>query len=133
MKFQIIAAAIGLSLLATPGCKQLKCGTGTVEKDGMCVIPKPKDCGKVALTKEEKARWTIVKTELPLPFICNITLQAKFAQRKRDSLRIEQYDKDGTMLVQYEVTPGEIAAGKSTKIEVVLKKGVVKTKLGFGD
>ena len=142
MKFQLIAVAVALSLLATPGCKQLECGTGTVEKDGECVIPKPKDCGKVTLTGGTEKRLSIVKTEVrprvdkrPL---CVVTLKATVPHAERvafvpgvgrasNILEHLQYDKDKVKLREGMAgNLGKLAKGEAANVSFTLYKGVVE-------
>ena len=104
MKFLVVSAAIALSLLATPGCKQLKCGKGTVEEDGKCVIPKPIDCAQIALSAEASDLYTLVKPELISGRHCSLVLKAKqnclrtVGGEWNCELTAMQYDKDGVNL-----------------------------------
>lgn len=147
MKFQIIAAAVTLSLLATPSCKQLecgentveedgkcisqtKCGTGTVEKDGECVIPKPpkpKGCGEIVLTPFGLASYTLVKATRK-GSACTVTLKAK-SFHKDHMVAPSQYDKDGVKLSEGMSRLGELNAGESGTMEFYLKKGATKIKI----
>ena len=131
MKFQIIAAAIALSLLASPGCKQLKCGAGTVEEDGECVVPKPpkpKGCGKIVLTKRGIARYTLVKATLK-GNQCTLTLKAKDFD-KHHFIKCMQYDKDGVKLSEGQMELGELDAGESANMGMFfVKTGTTKIKL----
>jgi hypothetical protein len=128
----LLAAAIGLSLLATPAGELHKCacGKGTVEKDGECVIPKPpkpKDCGKIFLTARGIARYTLVKATRK-EGLCAVTLKAKSFD-KYHFIIPSQYDKDGVKLDQGLSSLGELNAGESATMEFILKKGATKIKL----
>jgi len=112
MKFQIIATAVGLSLLASPGCKKTECPDVLISGDLKHSV------------KFLKAKISKKGTS------CKVTIKAKQPVAANHEFRVQQFDKEDTKISnRANWFFSEMDADDQFSFRIRLEEGVAGIKL----